>query len=93
MAKSIPRNLSAGLFSTVWFSQQNKRLAKYFPDGSRLTVTDLSFQSDGICRWSFIFMAAIFTVSVTFATALACNKFCNLLAQFIKLVTADISKT
>jgi len=34
MAKSIPRNFSAGIFSTVWFSQQNKRLAKYFPDGS-----------------------------------------------------------
>ena len=60
MAKSIPRNLSAGLFSTVWFSQQNKRLAKYFPDGSRLTVTDFSFQSDGIWRWSFILMTDIF---------------------------------
>ncbi len=60
MAKSIPRNFSAGLFSTVWLSQQNKRLAKYFPDGSWLTVTDFSSQSDGICRWSFIFMADIF---------------------------------
>ena len=37
-------------FSAVWFSQQNKRLAKYFPDGSRLIVTDFSFQSDGIWR-------------------------------------------
>ena len=40
MAKSIPRNFSACLFSAVWFSQQNNRLAKYFPDGSILTVTD-----------------------------------------------------
>ena len=36
MAKSIPRNFSACLFSTVWFSQSNSRLAKYFPDGSLL---------------------------------------------------------
>ena len=50
IAKSIPINLSAGLFSAVWFSQQNKRLAKYFPDGSLLTVTDFSFHFSDIGR-------------------------------------------
>ena len=60
MAKSIPRNFSACLFSAVWFSQSNSRLAKYFPDGSLLTVTDFSFHSSGIIRWSFIFTGCIF---------------------------------
>ena len=38
------------VFSTVWFSQQNKRLAKYFPDDSLLTVTDFSFHFSDIGR-------------------------------------------
>ena len=50
MAKSIPRNFSAGLFSTVWLSQQNKRLAKYFPDGSQLqtSVPSLTGSAGGV---------------------------------------------
>ena len=60
MAKSIPRNFFACLFSAVWFSQSNSRLAKYFPDGSLLTVTDFSFYPSGIIRWSFIFTGCIF---------------------------------
>ena len=60
MAKSIPRNFFACLFSAVWFSQSNNRLAKYFPDGSLLTVTDFSFHPSGIIRWSFIFTGCIF---------------------------------
>ena len=40
--------------------EKGSRLAKYFPDGSLLTVTDFSFHSSGIIRWSFIFTGCIF---------------------------------
>ena len=42
--------LDVGLPDGDGFEFYKKHLAKYFPDGSRLIVTDFSFQSDGIWR-------------------------------------------